>query len=798
VRFDHKNTNRLRKLPLANVKNRVYNNNVPGQAWFIPGRPGPPGAPLARYRPVQPIRAAGAYAEHLTQPGDLVVDLFCQGPTVVREATALGRRVLGFSVNPLLLVAAHLGLSWPDADALNAAFTRLADSPKGNVPLQHYILSLYRSTCPACGAPGTAKWLAWDRDGNFPYKKAVRCLSCEAVQEGPSDDEDVASVHRVQPRGLAYYYSLDRVAPPGHPARERAAELVELYTPRNLSALMDIAMRLEGLEADREVKLALTAALLDCFDACSSLDPPDEERRRPRTLRAPALYLERNVWLCFEEGLSHLLAETSPPEEEGSYPVRRATDVAALVKGEAEGYALVSYAARDVRRIIEPGSAALIIVDPPQPDAVFWALSALWAGWLWESPAARRLRPFLRRRRFDWEWHWRVLRAALQAAGPLLATDGHMITFFSERDEELLGSVCLAADSAGYILEGWGYCPEAGHRLVWRWESARSASARSQSKEPAEASDAQALEQGLVAAAGEATVRTLRQRGEPTAWPLLHASAYAELAGRGLLARAAATPKSGSPALPFAADAIRRAFAAAPVTKIAGHKETEEPLWWLTDAGQTTDALADQVEAQVWELLVQQPTWESENLINATYACFSGPLTPDLALVLVCIESYSVQKDEALRLRPEDDPLQRSAELKALRNDLAELGKRLGFKVKRSGGWDVRWLEKGREAYVFDVASTAALARHLLARRSADEEAQRCLVLPGGRSHLATFKLQRDPRLARVVETEKWQFIKFRLLRRLLVEEELDRHALKTVLGLDPIAEQEAAQIPLF
>ena len=34
--------------------------------------------------------------------------------------------------------------------------------------------------------------------------------------------------------------------------------------------------------------------------------------------------------------------------------------------------------------------------------------------------------------------------------------------------------------------------------------------------------------------------------------------------------------------------------------------------------------------------------------------------------------------------------------------------------------------------------------------------------------------------------------------RRLIVEQELDRHALKIVLGLDPIAEQEAAQIPLF
>ena len=221
--------------------------NAVKRTCFIPGRPTPPHGPLARYRPTQPVGAAGAYVRALTQPGDLVVDLFCQGPTVMRETVAAGRRALGLSVNPLLLVAARLGLGQREPDALNAAFTRLADSLKGDVPLRHHLASLYRSTCPACGTPGTAEWLAWDRDGNYPFKKAVRCPNCGTVQEGPPDDDDVALAHQTSPRGLAYYYALDRVAPPGHPARERAAELVDLYTPRNLSALMDLNLRLEGL-----------------------------------------------------------------------------------------------------------------------------------------------------------------------------------------------------------------------------------------------------------------------------------------------------------------------------------------------------------------------------------------------------------------------------------------------------------------------------------------------------------------------------------------------------------------------
>lgn len=788
------------------------------QSWFIPGMPTPPHGPLARYRPVQPARAVGAYVRQFTQPGGLVVDLFCQGPTVVREAVAAGRRALGFSVNPLLLLATRLGLSQCDAAALNAAFTRLADSPKGDVPLRHHLASLYRSACPACGAPGDAVWFAWDRDGNYPFEKAVRCPQCEEVQEGTPDSDDLHAAQRIQTRGLAYYYALDRVAPPDHPARERAAQLVELYTPRNLSALMDLAMRLEGLGASENeiAMLALTGVLLDCFDACSSLTPPFSPpyrggegvvRSRPRTLRLPSRYLERNVWLCFEEGFSHFLSTFPLCAEELSreshFPVQRTTDVAALVSSEAEGYTLVSHSARDVRKTVPSGHAALIFTDPSRPDGVFWALSALWAGWLWESAPAQAMRPFLRRRRFDWDWHCRVLQVALQSAGPLFTPEGHLITLFSapqDVNDSLLASVCLATSGAGYGLDGWGYSPGVGHRLVWHWEPQEASPSRQDAT-----TDVEMLERELMSVAEESVVSTLCKRGEPTDWALLHASVHARLVERKLLARTTAVLENGSSdkenprAFTFTADAVNRALEAAPITQLTDQEGAASSLWWLADSSSTIEPpLADRVGTLVWELLARQPAWSLEKLVNAVCAHFSGPLTPDLALVLACINSYSVREDETIRLRPEDEPLRRAVERKTIRDDLVTLGKRMGFEVKQQGGWDARWLEEGQDAYVFDITTTVALGRHLLTRRAADGGAQRCLVVPGGRAGLVSFKLQRDPRLARAVAGDGWQFIKFRHLRRLLTEEELDRHALKTVLGLDPIVEQEAAQIPLF
>lgn len=761
-----------------------------GKYCFIPGKLAPPTGPLARYRPAQPRGAVEAYVRGLSEPGDLVVDLFCQGPQIVREAVEAGRRALGISVNPLLLLIARLGLGQCEAHSLNAAFTYLADERKGDVPLRHYLNDRYRSPCPTCEATGVAEWLAWEREGDRPFWKAVRCPRCDGAQEGPAVEADVKTAHQAPPRGLAYYYALDRVAPRGHPGRERAAQLLELYTPRNLSALMDLAMRLDGLDADQAVKLALTGALLDCFDRGSSLDPYGEERARPRTLRVPAHYIERNVWLSFEDGVSCSSAVGA------CAPVQRVDDADALLAGEAEGYTLISHAARDVRQRLPAQIAALIFVDPPRPDGVFWALSALWAGWLWETPAALALRPYLRRRRFDWDWHGRVLKAALRAAGPLLAPGGYLITLSCNPEKALLASTCVSASGSGYTLAGWGYEPDVGYRLIWRWTPDAATGERL-----ADDVNLENLAHDLSQAAGEAAIHILHRRAEPTETTTLTGGVYGDLTERGALARTAASlERAGKQrhALSFVMDAIDDGLDAAPLVDIASEKEAR---FWLAAPRRTDEPLADRVERAVWELLAHQSPWPINALIQAIYARFPGQLTPDLALALTCIDSYGAAEGETVRLRPEDAPLQRNAELDRVRESLVILGERLGFKPVRGGSWDVRWLDRkadGREQYVFDVTAEVSLGDYLFAGRTVDEGAQRRLVIPGGRAALVDFKLRRDPRLPRLVEAGQWQFIKFRHLRRLLAQPDLDRYAFQTVSGLDPIVEQEAAQIPLF
>jgi len=751
---------------------------------LVPAFPHRPEGPLARYRPPELGDAAGEFISRLTASADVVLDLFCQGPAILREAVRRGRRAVGTGVNPILLLIAGLALCPPDSpQTLSAAFTRLIDLPKGDRPLRHHLTGLYEARCPTCGAKGTAEWFAWDREAHYPYHKAVRCPRCDEVQEGPTDEEDIAAARRFDPKGLSYHYALGRVAPPEHPARERAAELVGLYTPRNLSALMDVAIRLEGLHADRRARAALQGILVESFDRGCSLDPHGEDRPRPRTLRPPARFLERNVWFLLEEGLAQAMRRLADP----SPPLPRAPDLPTLLSDPHPAYTLLPSSARSVDRHLPSQSVALILADPPRPDGVFWALCALWAGWLWDTPVAHAMRPFLRRRRFDWEWHRRALQVALAAAAVVLRPDGHLVTLFSEPDLGMLESVCSAAAGAGYDLLGWGADPQAGCHLVWRWIGRR-----------AEPPEAEALAQDIAQASEELARACLRDRGEPTSRIVLQAAVHAGLAQRSHLARVAALATQETPEvlplppLAFTTQAVGEGMARLALCGTEGGDRT-----WLVEGETGVEPLADRVEVQVLEAFRSRSIWTAPDLLREIYRAFTGPLTPDLALAMACVESYGRCWDSVWRLREEDDPNRRAEELKTLRRDLRALGKRLGFQVGRGRGWDVHWQEDGRDVYLFIVSATAVLGRYLLRQHEIPEGACPCLVFPGGRSELLALKLRHDPRLARAAEEQGWQFIKFRHLRRLIAEG-LDRRLFEAVLGLDPIVEQEGVQIPLM
>jgi hypothetical protein len=795
---------------------------------FTPGQLLLPGPPLASYRPAAPTGALVPYLDAYTQPGDLVIDLFCQGPSWVHAAVQARRRALGLNVNRALLLAASLPLTSLERQQVEAAFTHLAEARKGTSTLQTHIEELYRTTCVACGATTIADVFIWERDRDVPVAKRYHCPACHdagaaPLSEAPTDATDRAAAARFEGHGLSYWLLLDRAAASDAPHRDRMASLLDLYTPRNLSALSDLLLKSDGLTLKPPVRRVLDALLLDTFDGAISLRPPDSPASRPRRLRPPTRYVEANVWRLLEHALQTWL-------ETPSTPIPLAPTLDALLNPDESPAAsahLAPLSTAQARRELPPRCAALIVVDPPRPDTVLWHLSALWCHWLWGSGAGAPLIPILSRRWLDKDWLWRGLRGALEAVAPLLRPDARLVCLFSDESPALLEALTLAAAGAGYDLVGWGAQPSGDVRLNWRVRTTL----------PPSPAEPDLLSRAVAERAANASLNVLRVRGESVAWPMLHAALHADLAQSSLLARVGALPDdvAASPSatethiqpLSWLAEVIRSALDGAPLRQLT-NQPIDQVLWWLDEPlePEAQPPLSDRVELAVAEILRDLLAVTEIDLHLRLYARFPGPQTPDAHLIRLCLFSYGDEHAPGhWRLRAEDDLEARAVETDAVIDDLRSLGRRLGFQVAlgipRAGEWAVRWLdEAGHASYVFAVRTTAVLGDLLFNPPSipslppaggttreeglgatADPKTTPCLALPGGRAVLVGYKLRHDPRLRQKAERHSWQFLKFRHLRHLVEEvaaKQLDRYAFQAALGLDPIVEQEEAQLSLW
>jgi len=752
--------------------------------WFVPGLPVPlPPRSISAYLPAMPEGVAANYVAALTQPGDLVLDPFCQTGRVLRESVAAGRRALGANLNP---VAVHWieTLLWPPESHLaTAALVRLGDAPRGNVTLRQHVMSLYTTRCPTCSKNAVAESFVWKRDAGEPVEKRVRCASCGATAStGTTEEADVVAARRFESRGMAYWFALERAAPKEPEERERAAAVIEAYTTRTLSALADILRKYDA--AGPADQAALAPVLLSALEATLALHSAEEERPRPRSLKTPSTFVERNIWLAMEDALR---AIPSPP-----FVLPRSPDVGSLIASREATARLVTSSGRALSKLVPPRSVHLIMAVPPQPDPTFWALSAVWAGWLWapgerggaQSQIAESVRLLLARRRADMDWWWRGVAQALGALAPVLAENGHIVLVSPQVDEDTLTGLVLAGAAIGLALDHALVEPSGGLRVMWHATPPLA---------PREL-DTEALAAEIGEKARQSAGMALCERGEPTPWPFLHAAVQAELAQAGLARIAARMPEGGPPPLELVKAATLEGLEAEkspvyPVHDLRG-------LWWLADPSKAALPLADRVEAAVYDLLAQGASEHLESdLVADVYRRFPGALTPEHAYVRLCLESYATQTRPGMwALREQDPPALRQAEIASLRAELIALGGRLGCQVAERED-QIAWIEARHPLFTFTLGATAELGVHLLNR---PPRGQPVLVLPGGRGALAHYKLRHDARLSEAAAGAGWTFLKFRQLRNLIAQPGLDRASFTGALGLDPLIEQEEQQMALL
>jgi hypothetical protein len=130
---------------------------------------------------------------------------------------------------------------------------------------------------------------------------------------------------------------------------------------------------------------------------------------------------------------------------------------------------------------------------------------------------------------------------------------------------------------------------------------------------------------------------------------------------------------------------------------------------------------------------------------------------------------------------------------------LIALGRQLDCRIEEHEG-HVTWAKSAHDtshpAFTFALSATAELGTHLLTPRP--PRGQPVLVLPGGRGALAHHKLRHDVRLRDAAAAAGWAFVKFRQLRNLIAQPNLDMTFFYDALGQDPLIEKEGQQMALL
>jgi hypothetical protein len=756
------------------------------------------------------------YVRQFSQPGDWVLDPFASQAALVRVASANRRRLVLNNASQAALLGVLASTSPPAPALVDHAFSRIADAPRRGRTLAHHLAALYETICPECAQTIVADHFVWDRAVGEPVEKSYRCPHCASQGIAPADMVDVARVAALEVRGAAYWGLLSRLVKPGDERTTQARSLQDLYPPRALLVISELLTAAEQRLDDSEALRAARAMILHALVAGLTYVEA-QAGQEPARLQLPRRFVENNLWQAFENARHTLRSRPY-----GQPPLLVASDLARLRMPEGEGRVLPSsLPTPELAEQPGAGSIALILTEPPPFDPASYALHFLWSGWLYGREAANRQRMALSIEQWSWDWYARAMKTALRTLRALLRADGRLVLAFADRSPRRILALLAAASAAGWRLTAQATqtpMNEAAGRTQWRLELAPAP--------PSSPGPYASLADRLQQSAQGATRQLIEMRGEPVTPALVQTACAVRWSELGLLNEVALHPEASRQPMSFLLAQMRLALnrdLPPPGLLFAPHDPANPDSGglWAADQSLTQPPLADRLE----QFIVRQLEAGSvglETLAEAVYDAFPGWQTPDAALLDACALSYGQPDGSLLRLRAEDQPLQRRDDLASTVHLLANLGQRLGYEVWLANeplslephpsptsahrrmdlaGWmpaNVVWHMQGDPAFAFAVVAQASLHPWLAAPPDALAACPRYVALPGGRAGLLDFKLRRCPPWRTRLAWTGWEFVKYRHLRELASQPGLNLAGFRARIGLDPIVTLPGQQLALF
>jgi len=735
----------------------IYSSALP----FLPGEFSKHRRPLARYHPHIPGGVITTWLEETEIPTDCwLLDPFGTAPDLAIETVQSGRNILVAVNNPITRFILELTAQPPGASDLKAALATLASARLRNERIEPHIRALYSSDCQQCQQTITVDAFLWKQGDDFPYGRIYSCPHCNDTGERETTPKDRAQAKKFGDGGFHRVRALERVAPLHDPDRVYVEEALNTYPGRAIYILSTLINKLDGLPLSTVQQRSLRALLLIAFEQANALWPHPQSNQRPQQLSIPHKYYEHNIWLALENATA-LWATDATPVPISYWP---------QMPTSQGGICIFNGRFKELSDDLDNQNIAGVISALPRPNQAYWAFCALWSGWLWGAEAVEDFKPVLRRQSYDWRWHTGALLNILEPLAGRLAPQTPVLGLIAENNSDFLCASMAAANLAGLQLQGLAL-RTVEEQIQLRWNT----------QKPVQKYQNAPIDQKPIQEGAKSYLRT---RAEP--------ANYLPLLGAGLATYIQTDPfiDCSTPDEAFSklkkrigdAFSYRGGF----LRLAASAQKHESGYWWLEDFDESVIPLADRVEMSLVQMLIKNPNSRIQDLDAAICASFPGLLTPSLALIQVCLESYGQQNPDTglWKIRPGDEPAARRADLTTMGTLIEKLGHDLSFETEEIEDRCYQWVDLNNQpSYTIFLTASALLGRILTSQHGTG--IKRLIIMPGGRANLVSYKLEHNPFLQQQVE-DGWQLIKYRHVRHLTETSTLAPVSLDSQLALDP------------
>lgn len=722
--------------------------------------------PLGRFLPPLPMGMVSTWLKETVPDGSWVIDPLTASPLIALESASAGYRVLAASNNPILALLLEVLASAPRREDFQSALSRLADSKRGDERLEVHFQSLYLTPCPDCNRMIPASAYLWKKDEPRPFARQLDCRFCRKEGEFPITPEDLQRYSIPGSRTLHQSRAYERVGVPIQQPNEAVREAVETYLERPLYVLLTIINKIEGLSIPEDQKKLLFALTISACDEGNALWPHPAGRIRPRLITIPGVFREKNIWMAMEDAITDWTQWTERIE---------LTQWPEIPK-ERNGITLYPGRYKTLTEFPEGLVPRAIVSSIPYPNQAFWILSALWAGWIWGRQAVIPLRVALERQRYDSQW----LASALTSAFGALPSVLPFFALVPELAPSFLQAIILAGQAVGLKLSSLAIGSTRNFAQI-QWETG----SRSRMPMPA----------NLSHFCHDAIQYDLETRNEPASYLQLTAASLSHLLDLEIF-------PSGSPGV--ASEMLNKVQLALKDTVedrnflvTYGSKDPDsQGFWWLKEVSTEGPSLSDRIELLIQEILRSEISIDKTQLETILNKQFPGLMTPSLALIEACLESYAepVQNQPGIwKIKSQEMSEARQKDLEDARERIKGIGAHLGYDV--IDGESILWQKNNITEQSFFFFDHCAFG-HRLASGVGNGKIIRVLVFPGSRSGLLIHKIQKNPYLQELLKS--WHLLKFRHLRQLAEREPMTLPIWTALLDGDPLLWEKAEQMPIF